>query len=66
MDNASPDTDIFLDVQDCARILRMSAKFIYEKLKSGEGPRYKKFGNRYRIRRSELIKWATGPDKRKS
>jgi excisionase family DNA binding protein len=44
----------------------MSAKFIYEKLKSGKGPRHKKFGNRYRIRRSELIKWATSPDRRKS
>jgi excisionase family DNA binding protein len=51
--------DRFLDVADCARILKMSERFIYGLLRAGEGPRYRKFGNRYRIRHSELMRWAT-------
>ena len=64
--DTAPEVDKFLDVQDCARILRMSARFIYEKLRAGQGPRHKRFGNRYRIRHSELMKWASGPNKRKN
>jgi hypothetical protein len=57
--------DQFLDVQECAKILKMSARFIYDTLRSGKGPRYQRFSGprgRYRIRYSDLMRWASKPN----
>jgi excisionase family DNA binding protein len=50
--------DDFLSVQECAKLLKMSTRFVYDKLRAGEGPPHKRFGNRYRIYRAHFLKWA--------
>lgn len=50
--------DEFLSVQECAKILKLSKRWIYNKLRAGEGPPHKRFGNRYRIYRAHFLKWA--------
>jgi excisionase family DNA binding protein len=53
-----PVQDDFLSVQECAKLLKMSTRFVYDKLRTGEGPPHKRFGNRYRIYRAHFLKWA--------
>lgn len=56
-----PPADEFLDVRDCAKILKMSMRFVYLALRSGRGPRYQRWGGprgRYRIRYTDLMRWA--------
>jgi excisionase family DNA binding protein len=51
--------DKFMNVTECARMLKLSSRYFYDLLRNGEGPRFKRFGNRIRIRYSDLMKWAT-------
>ena len=60
-----PQDDKFLDVEECAGMLKMSTRFLYDQLRRGGGPRFRRFGNRYRIRLSELMRWAASAPKSK-
>lgn len=51
------DTDRYLDVQECAQIIKMSVRYLRDHLRAGTGPKFRRFGNRYRIRQSWLMNW---------
>ena len=53
--------DEFLSVQDCAKILKMSTRYVYDLLRQRKGPPFRRFGGRYRIRYSSFMNWATKP-----
>ena len=48
----------FLDTQQAARFLGLSAKTLARYRVSGEGPVFNRFGNRIRYRRAALDAWA--------
>lgn len=48
----------FLDTQQAARILGLSAKTLARYRVSGEGPVFYRFGNRIRYKRQDLEAWA--------
>lgn len=56
--------DEFLSVQDCAKILKMSTRYVYDLLRQRKGPPFRRFGGRYRIRYSSFMNWATKPENR--
>jgi excisionase family DNA binding protein len=57
-------TDEFLSVSECARILKMSTRYVYDLLRSGKGPQHRRFGGRYRIRYKAFIEWASKPNQK--
>ena len=56
--------DEFLSVNDCAKILKMSTRYVYDLLRKGNGPPARRFGGRYRIRYSSFMNWASRPSKK--
>lgn len=58
MPETLPISERFLDVKDCARILKLSTRSFYDFLRTGTGPPYIKLGPRYRIRHKDLMRWA--------
>ena len=48
----------FLDTQQAARFLGLSAKTLARYRVTGDGPVFHRFGNRIRYRRSALDAWA--------
>ena len=48
----------FLDTQQAARFLKLSAKTLARYRVTGEGPAFHRFGNRIRYRRATLDAWA--------
>ncbi len=48
----------FLDTQQAARVLGLSAKTLARYRVSGEGPVFHRFGNRIRYRQDDLEGWA--------
>ena len=48
----------FLDTQQAARFLGLSAKTLARYRVTGEGPVFHRFGNRIRYRRTALDAWA--------
>lgn len=51
--------DDFVTVKECLPILRIGRDQMYAILRSGKGPKHRRFGRRYRIRYKNLIEWAT-------
>lgn len=56
--------DDFITVEECYKQLRIGRRQMYELLKSGRGPRHRKFGQRYKIMYKNFIKWATTPPRK--
>jgi excisionase family DNA binding protein len=56
--------DDFITVRDCYTLLRIGRRQMYRLLQEGNGPRHRRFGNRYRIRYKAFIEWASKPNQK--